>query len=433
MKTPSILNRRSFIQNSGMAAAAGMLAPHILRGQEATIAADPVRVAQIGIGTRGNGLLSVAGSKKNARVVAICDVYKPHLERGIALSNNPDVKTYSNYREMLNDPKIEAVIIATPDHWHEKMLIDCIAAGKDVYCEKGWTTSIESAKRMRKAVKDSGKIMQLGHQGRQHVAADEGRKRIEEGLIGQVTKVLVGRYFNGTAERPPWRWYSDYSNYVRPDPKEVIKNLDWESWLGACPKIDFNERHFWHWRCYWPYGTGQCGDLLSHEMDHVQSVLRYGIPDTCVSQARVAYWHDDRESPDTWTSSYTFEKKNCTVTYEGSMASSRGQSPEYIGNTGRLIYNSIGQNATMFEIFDDKIAHQIARHPRLEPKEFFAPTKEHRRPDHMEEFFNSVRTREKTRCNEDEAFIETAVLVMAMEAYKQKREVRWDAEKELIV
>jgi len=115
------------------------------------------------------------------------------------------------------------------------------------------------------------------------------------------------------------------------------------------------------------------------------------------------------------------------------MASNRGQSPEYIGNQGRMIYNSIGQNATMFEIFDDKTAHQIARHPRLEPKEFFAPTKEHRRPDHMEEFFNSVRTREKTRCNEDEAFIETAVLVMAMEAYKQKREVRWNAEKELIV
>lgn len=416
-----------------MAAAAGALAPHILRGEAATIAADPVRVAQIGIGTRGVGLLSVAGSKKGARVVALCDVYKPHLERGIPLANNPEVKTYGNYREMLNDPKIEAVIIATPDHWHEQMLIDCIAAGKDVYCEKGWTTSIESAKRMRKAVKDAGAIMQLGHQGRQHVAADEGRKRIEQGAIGHVTKILTGRYFNGSAERPPWRWYSNYSNYVRPDPKQVIKDLDWEQWLGKCPSIEFNERHFWHWRCYWPYGTGQCGDLLSHELDQVQSVLRYGIPDTCISQGRVAHWHDDRETPDTWTSSYAFEKQNCTVTYEGSMASNRGQSPEYIGTEGRLIYNSIGQNATMFEIFEDKIAHHIARHPGLEPREFFAPTREHRRPDHMEEFFQAVRTREKTRCNEDEAFIETAVLVMAIEAYKQKREVRWDAEKEQIV
>lgn len=154
---------------------------------------------------------------------------------------------------------------------------------------------------------------------------------------------------------------------------------------------------------------------------------------SCVSQARVAFWHDDRETPDTWTSSFVFEKKNCTVTYEGSMASNRGQSPEYMGNKGRIVYNSIGQNATMFETFKDDVCHRIARHPRAELTSFFAPTKEHRRPDHMEEFFNSVRTRQKTRCNEDEAFIETAVLVMATEAYKQKREVRWDAEKEWIV
>ena len=128
--------------------------------------------------------------------------------------------------------------------------------------------------------------------------------------------------------RPVWRWYGNYGNYNRPDPAQVIKDLDWESWLGDCPKIDFNDRHFWHWRCYWPYGTGQCGDLLSHELDHVQSVLKYGIPDTCVSIGQINYWKDDREVPDTWHSTYTFEDKNCMVTYEGCFNSQRGQFPE---------------------------------------------------------------------------------------------------------
>jgi len=392
-----------------------------------------VKLAQIGIGTRGRNLVRVAGSKKSCKVVAVCDVYQPHLQRGLESCNNPDAKAYTDYKEMLNDPEIEAVAIVTPDHWHEQMLLDTIAAGKDVYCEKGWTTSIAAAKRMRKAVKDSGAIMQLGHQGRQFAAADVAHDLIANGEIGEVTLVNTGRYFNGDQERPPWRWYGNYSEFVRPDPNEVIRNLDWEKWLGPAPAIDFNDRHFWHWRCYWPYGTGQSGDLLSHELDHVQMVLRYGIPDTCTTNAHNCYWKDDREVPDTWTSSYVFEQKDCVVTFEGTLNSRRRQTPEYIGRDGRIIFNNIGQNANMFEVFDDERAYRISKRPQLEPKSLFTPGKEHRRPDHLEDFLECVRTREKPRCNEDEAFIETAVVMMSVEAYRQKRQVRWDAEKEAIV
>lgn len=147
---------------------------------------------------------------------------------------------------------------------------------------------------MRKAVKDAKAIMQLGHQGRQLAAANEARKRIEASEIGEVTLVNTGRFFNNITESPPWRWYGDYGNFEHPDPAEAIKELDWERWLGQAPSIDFNERHFWHWRCYWPYGTGQAGDLLSHELDHVQSVLRHGIPDSCVTHTHNAFWADDR-------------------------------------------------------------------------------------------------------------------------------------------
>ena len=272
MNPSTSLTRRDFIVTSGQAAAAvvagTIAAPSILRG--ATLEGDPVRLGHIGIGTRGGDVLRTAASNPGCRVVAVCDVYQTHLRKGADMSNNPEVKSYADYHDLLSDPKVEAVVIATPDHWHEQMLLDALAAGKDVYCEKGWTTSVAAAKRMRDAVKKSGKVMQLGHQGRQLAAPDVARKMLLDGAIGEITLVNVGRFFNGPPERPPWRWYGGYGNFKRPDPQQVIKELDWERWLGPAPKIDFNERHFWHWRCYFAYGTGQAGDLLSHEMDCVQ-------------------------------------------------------------------------------------------------------------------------------------------------------------------
>lgn len=436
MKQPEpAVSRREFIQSSGSSAAAliagGLAAPAILRAADPT--SNPVRIAHIGLGTRGGDLLRATASRNSCQVVGVCDVYKPHLVKGIEQANNPNVKGYLDYRELLNDPQVEAVVIATPDHWHEQMLLDAVSAGKDVYCEKGWTMSVEAAKRMRAAVKKAKAVMQLGHQGRQLAAADVGRKMILDGAIGDVTLVRVGRYFNNEPGKAPWRWYGGYSQYEHPDPKQVIANLDWKGWLGSIPEIKFNERHFWHWRCYWPYGTGQAGDLLSHEMDHVQSVLRYGIPDRCIAQGHNAFWNDDREVPDTWIASYVFEKQNCTVVFDGCMNSKRGQTPEYIGREGRMIFSHIGQDARSFETYADGPAYQQAVYPQPQPTFFFKPGKEHLKPDHMEDFLNCVRTREKPQCNEDEAFIEAVTLLMSVESYRQKREVRWDAQQEEIV
>ena len=435
MNSSPSFTRRDFILTSGRTAtavvASTLAAPTILRG--AALADAPVRLGHIGIGTRGGDVLRTAASNPGCKVVAVCDVYQTHLRKGAGMSNNPDVKSYADYHDLLSDPQVEAVVIATPDHWHEQMLLDALAAGKDVYCEKGWTTSVAAAKRMRDAVKKSGKVMQLGHQGRQLAAADVARKMLLDGAIGEITLVNLGRFFNGPPERPPWRWYGGYGIFERPDPQQVIKELDWERWLGPAPEIDFNERHFWHWRCYFAYGTGQAGDLLSHEMDFVQSVLRYGIPDSCVTHGHNAFWHDDREAPDTWLSSYVFEKQNCCVTFEGCMNSRRQQTPEFIGRNGRMIFSEIGQNASLFETFGDVPAYSPARYPQPKPDFFFAPGAEHRKPDHLTDFLQCVRTREKPQCNEDEAFIEAVTLLMSFESYRQKRLVRWDRQLEEIV
>lgn len=149
--------RRRFLQTTGATIAA---APTVLRG--ATVKDDPVRVGHIGTGTRGWSLIRGTGKSDSAKVVAVCDVYQPHVKRGVEAARNDDVKTYSDYHDLLADQTIEAVVIATPDHWHEQMVLDAVAAGKAVYCEKGLTMSVESAKRMRAAVKKANAIFQLG-------------------------------------------------------------------------------------------------------------------------------------------------------------------------------------------------------------------------------------------------------------------------------
>ncbi|MDD4869203.1 MAG: Gfo/Idh/MocA family oxidoreductase [Kiritimatiellae bacterium] len=420
------VTRRNFLAAGAVAVAV----PAILHGADLT--KEPVRVGHIGTGTRGWDLIKYTGAVPECKVVAVCDVYGPHLKRGLEACGNPEAKGYKNYHELLSDPKVEAVIIATPDHWHEQMVLDAVAAGKAVYCEKALTISVAAAKRMRAAVKKANTVFQLGHQGRQMPASAAAGKLISEGRIGPVTLVHTGRYFNGTKERAPWRWYGYYSHYDRPDPVQVVKDLDWEQWLGKLPKIDFNERHFWHWRCYWPYGTGQAGDLLSHEADQVQCVLRWGIPDTCMCTGLLAYYKDDREVPDTWLASYRFEKQNCSLTFEGCMNSARQQPPEYIGKEGQLIFNGIGQDASRFWIYPDKPLLPPARKV-AEPSYAYDPAHGEKWPNHMDDFLQCVRTGGKPKCNIDEAFIEVVTVLMSVESYRLKREVRWDPAGEEIV
>ena len=412
------------------ASAAAIGAPALLVGAEPT--ANPVRVGHIGTGTRGWDLVRYTGANTRAKVVGVCDVYKPHLERGLEAANNPDARRYLDYRELLADPEVEAVVIATPDHWHEQMVMDAIHAGKAIYCEKGWTLSVDSAKRMRAAIKRSKTTFQLGHQGRQYPATAEAGRRILDGAIGDLTLIHTGRYFNGTKERAPWRWYGYYNIYDRPDPAQVVKDLDWQAWLGPAPQIDFNEQHFWHWRCYWPYATGQAGDLLSHELDHVQSVLGWGIPDTCMCTGLNAFYHDGRETPDTWLATYTFEKQLCSLTFEGCMNSSREQPPEYIGKRGRLLFNGIGQDASSFSIYADESAFKQSGRG-MGPKYTYDPIGGPEWPTHMNDFLNCVRTGERPKCNEDEAFIEVVTYLMSVISHQEKRLVRWDPIAEQIV
>jgi predicted dehydrogenase len=423
-----------------VAAAAG--APAVLGAKAAN---ETIGVGQIGIGVRGGTLIrQVAGTKQRpgvegVKVVAVCDVYKPHLQKGVDRSMNPSVRTYGDYQDLLADPAVDAVVIAVPDHWHAQMLIDASAAGKDVYIEKGWTRTVDEAKAMRAAVKKSKIVMQLGHQGRQSAAVIQARELIRGGVIGPVTLVRTGRLMNRERDHAIYRWYGGYNEYDRPDPKQVIDDLNWTRWLGSAPQREFDMGRFWHWRCYWDYGTGVAGDLLSHELDFVQAVLRHGIPKSCVASGVNAMLKDGREIPDTMSVVYEFGEGNGQpehlVTFDTTFHTALPpQPPEFRGKDAYLICNGIAQDVNTFEIFAEPITDKYGGDvKRGQPFRRFDPAKTPAQPSHMQDFFDCVRSRQKTKCDEDEAFIEAVTFIMSIEALTKERKVRWDRAKEEIV
>lgn len=423
-------SRRKFLASGGKAAigatAVWQSAPAILS------AASPnsiIGVGCIGLGTRGGDLINGVTPVEGVKVVAVCDVYKPHLQKGAERSRNPEVKAFVDYRELLANKDVDAIVIGTPDHWHRPITVDAVKAGKDVYCEKGWGLSVEEVAEMRRVIKEKGAIFQLGHQARQETCALQAKELLAEGVLGPVTLVRTGRFMNSAPKTMMWRWYGYYGQWQKPsDPEQVRRDLNWELWLGSAPKRDYDPERFWHWRCYWDYGTGIAGDLLSHELDFVQYLLGHGIPDTCTTSGMLAYCKDGREVPDTWHSTFQWEKWGRTVAFESSFNASGSQPVEVCGKEGILRFNDIAHNVSTFEILPDGFND---RKDRL-PKEYERGRTE-RQPNHMQDFFNCVRSRKRTKCNEDEGYVETVTYLMALKSLQQKRQVRWDAAAERIV
>jgi len=422
------LNRRQFLRTAGQSATAlaavSAVAPSILSAPSPN---RTIGVGCIGIGTRGGDLMNAVVAVPGVKVVAVCDVYEAHRQKGLRRSRNPDAKAYEDYRELLADPRVDAVIIATPDHWHCQMVLDAVKAGKDIYCEKGFARTLDEAKRMRDALKRSDVVFQLGHQARQATCALQAKEIIASGALGPITLVRTGRFKPCSPEHPNWRWYGYYSQWKRPDPEQVRKAVNWDLWLGPAPKIPWNERHFWHWRCYYAYGTGYAGDLLSHEMDFVQYLLGHGIPDTCVCAGLLALQKDDREVPDTWVAAYQFEKLGRTVTFEGSMNSNDRQPVTLCGRDATLRFDSIAHDVTRFDI----IPAPHNRNANL-PKGY-ERGKTPPQPNHMVDWIQCIRTRGAPKCSTDEAFIETATFLMSLKSQWEKRMVRWDPAREEIV
>src|SRR3954469_364628 len=259
------ISRRSFVKTSALAT--GAVACAALTQSRAVGANDRIRIGVIGVGGMGTGHVGSLVKKaeaENIQVVAVSDVYQRRINRA---KNICEGEGYMDYRRLLERKDIDAVLIATPDHWHGKISIDAMEAGKHVYCEKPMTHTVEQAIEVRKAVKRYKKIFQVGPNATASDSYWKARTAIADGRIGKVTWAHAS--YNRNARTCLFNTHQKIAPTAGPD-KTGDDHIDWDMWLGhkygLAPKIDWTPEHFFRVRKYWPYNGGVAPDLLYHKL-----------------------------------------------------------------------------------------------------------------------------------------------------------------------
>jgi predicted dehydrogenase len=301
----SNLSRRAFIQNSAAATAAAMAAPTVLKAQNAAGGTSPnsrLRIGFIGVGGRAQTHLDSAIKLQNdgkVEIATICDVFNRYRDDAVRKVNRgvkQKPKQTGDYREIINDDSIDAVVIATPDHWHARQTIDALKAGKHVYCEKPMTHSVDEALAVHKAWKDSGHVMQVGVQSTALPVWQDARKRICDGQLGKM--LMYQTEFFRNSDLGQWRYYP-LSEDMTP------KNIDWPMFLGTefslAPEMPFDRAKFAQWRCYWDFGAGMFTDLFVHRTTSMLMATGLRFPGRVVGAGGIFLEYDGRDVPDVAT------------------------------------------------------------------------------------------------------------------------------------
>jgi predicted dehydrogenase len=361
--------RRSFLVATGLTA---------LASTRVFGANDTLRLGIIGAGQRMKGLLDAADKVAPYRIVAVSDAYGPHSD-AIKERSNGLATIHLDYREVL-DHNLDAVIIASPDHWHVAMALDALKAGKDVYLEKPVTHTLEEGATLTRAVRSSKQILQCGMQQRSWTHFRDAVDLIQAGSLGRVVQV-----------RTYW-----WQNYQRDRPKKPVdpQALDWKRWLGTAPDQPYSEEKFFHWRWFWNFGGGAMTDLFTHWIDVVHWAMKANQP----SRAQILadkYVFEQWDCPDTIQAAFRYP--NFDVVYEGMMSSSIDDGGlEFRGTDATL---KITRGA--FSVYREDAPRD--QNPVATARSFRDGTIEH-----MENFFNCVKSRK-----EPNAPVETGVAAAA--------------------
>lgn len=473
-----------------------------------------IRLGIIGCGIRGKQLLRAAGfatpeslqklidsskkDKKDSRyqlfreqenlnivLTGVCDIFDTFAEEGIAAGSNINregvggklgsaPKRYRHYQEMLAADDIDAVIIATPDHWHSTMAMDAAKAGKHVYVEKPLSWTVPETYMIREVIKQTGVVFQLGHQGRQVDSYHKAKEILDKGLLGHVSLIEVCTNRND----PNGAWVYDIHPTANPqtvdwkqfegDPERVKEYMDYMTahnlakYVGPDARDKFSLERFFRWRCWWDYSTGLSGDLLTHEYDAINQLMGVGIPHSATSSGGVYFFKDGRTVPDVLQTTFEFPDKDMTMLYSATLASNRNRGKVIMGHdasmeVGDTLTVKVDSGSTRYK---EKIEKGIIK-PDV-PFYTYVPGKSNvdavtsatelyfaqrgllysylggKRYDttflHIREWLECIRDNsKKTSCGIDAAFDEAITAHMGTRAYLEGRTMYWDKDKEEIV
>lgn len=399
-------SRRNFIGHvaTGMATA---LAPASVLG-----ANERIRLGIVGAGDRGMQIVREALNCPNTEFVGFADIYTRRLEAAKAVA--PQAKTYLDYRYLLDDKSVDAVLVATPQHLHCEHFVASLDAGKHVYQEKTMAFTVDHAKKMRAAYqKVKGRVVQIGHQSCSSGLMTDAMQMLSssENRMGKITAIHSVMYRNTPHGKPQW------SRPVQPD--MTAENVIWKSFLGESPSRDFDANRYINWRFFWDYSGGNVYENMCHQVAFWYRALNLQIPKAVTMVGGIYLWKDGREVPDTMSVSMEQPEEMLFTWVSGFGNNQLGAGEDVLGTDGTI------SKSQQIRYIPQKVN-------RAQGLEMIGSVKT--APNaHMANFLDAVRTGVAVNCPFEVGFRTSIASRMAVESYRQGRTVKWDAAKEELI
>jgi predicted dehydrogenase len=454
---------------------------------------DPVKIGVIGFGGRGEHLCRALGygtkpwlneikeaneknpndsrlkafleqENLNIKITAVCDVFDVRAELALDSFNTDDnnITRYRTHQELLEKSDVDAVIIATPDHWHAPMAIDALKAGKHVYVEKPMTHNIAETYELKKVAEESKTVFAVGHQHRQTQSFLTAMDVVQKNVLGHVSLIVANT--NRNDDNGAWQ-YHIHEN-ASPD------TIDWNLFIGNAPMVPFNKEHFFRWRKWWAYGSGLSGDLLTHDYDRINCILKMGIPSSVTASGGIYTHRDGRNVPDVMQISMEYpefsigssqepgKEKGMTFLYSATLGNQYNRPTVFMGHDASM---EIGNSLTIMADQRSTRYKDLIESQKINPDEpifkydpsagvvdgvttatskYFADKgllwtyRDGKRVDstflHLREWLSCIRNGGNPSCGIQEGFEEAIAAHMAGLSYKLGRRIKWDAENQRI-
>jgi predicted dehydrogenase len=408
---------------------------------------DTIRLAVIGFGIQGHYDLMAALKVPGVELVAICDLYTGRLENAKELYGK-ELFTTKNYHEILDKKDVDAIIIATSDHWHARITIEALKKGKAVYCEKPMVHKISEGMAVVQAQKTTGKIVQVGSQGVSSIVSKKAQELLAAGEIGKLNMV------NAVNDRQNAIGAWEYTMPADASPETV----DWNRYIEGINKIPFDPKKFFWWRNYKTFGTGVAGDLFIHLLSGTHFITGSYGPTKIFSSGQLSYWKDGRDVPDVMTGIVQYpdakEHPAFQLTLQVNFISGTGgdDSLRLVGDEGVMeinghnikVHRSILSKAPGFggydavftypkamqdslkESYNKKWSDEDKRRPSKPDIIYNAPAGYDEHVDHFTNFFDAIRTGKQPVEDAAFGFRAAAPALACNTSYFEKKIVNWD-------
>ena len=383
---------------------------------EALGASDRIRIGVIGAGDRGMELVAQIRACPNAEIAAFADVFSRRLERAQGVI--PSAALYSDYRRLLDDSSIDAVVIATPPHLHAAQFIASLDAGKHVYQERVMAFLLDHAKKMRAAYQGYGskRTVQIGHQACSSGQMADARQFLSDpARMGTTTAITMQMHRNTPGNKPQW------SRAALLTPDVNAQSVAWEEFLGDGGPRPFDANRFIHWRYFWETSGGNVFEGMSQQLSFWYKALSLKIPQTASMKGGIYLWKDGREVPDTMSVTLQQPEEILINWVSGAGNNQLGASEDALGTHGTI------SRASQIRYIAQKINRPPANGSEMTGRSTHTPHA------HMENFLDCIRSGKEPNCPFDLGFRVSVACRMAVDSYRTGRTLRWDPEREEIV